>query len=280
MRCFNYSVVIPYRDKYDMLLKAVESVPDRVDIQIIIVDNSEKPLLQEDVPKKNHSEVVFTTSSPTKGAGCARNEGLKHVAGKFIVFLDADDYFTPTAFDSFDRYLEADFDIVYFDADSVRLIDGEKSNRHKNIHHYIMSYIKGGDENQLRYRFVNPIAKMIRTSLVKEYNLLFEEVKVSNDAMFSVKTGHYAKEVTASEDIVYMITEGEEGSSLTRARTADNMFIRYQVAVRRYRFITEVGPKDMRPRLGGFLKNALFNFGPKELFRYLKYARENRIGIF
>lgn len=280
MERFSYSIVIPYRDKYDMLIKAVDSIPDREDIQVIIIDNSVQPLPQEKIPVKEHATVVFTTSSPTKGAGCARNEGLRHVKGLFIVFLDADDYFTPTAFDSFGKYLDSDYDIIYFEADSIRLSDGSRSDRHGNMHQYIESYLKDGNENLLRYRFVNPVAKMIRASLVFENNILFEEVRVSNDAMFSVKTGHYARKVTASEDVVYMITEGEKGSSLTKTATAENMFTRFQVAVRRYRFITEVGPKDMRPRLSGFMKFALFHFGLKEFFRYWKYARENNVGLF
>lgn len=277
---YSYSIVIPYRDKYDMLVKAVASVPDRYGVQVIIVDNSVTPLPAEKVPVKEKAQVVFTTSSPTKGAGCARNVGLKHVEGRYIVFLDADDYFTPTAFNSFDKYLDSDYDIIYFDADSIRLTDGLQSDRHLGIHQYIESFLKDGNENQLRYRFVNPVCKMIRSSLVFDRKIQFEEVRVSNDAMFSVMTGHYAKTVTASPDVVYMITEGEKGSSLTKARTADNMFIRYQVAVRRYRFITENGPKEMRPELKGFLKYALFHFGPREFIRYIRYAREERVRVF
>lgn len=279
MEKFNYSVIIPYRDKYDMLVKAIASIPDREDVQIIIVDNSVTSLPAEKVPVKENAKVVFTTSSPTKGAGCARNVGLKYVEGRFIVFLDADDYFTPTAFNSFDKYLDSDYDIIYFDADSIRLTDGLQSDRHLGIHQYVESFLKDGNENQLRYRFVNPVCKMIRASLVFDRNIQFEEVRVSNDAMFSVMTGHFAKMVTASPDVVYMITEGEKGSSLTKTRTAENMFIRYQVAVRRYRFITENGPKEMRPELSGFLKYALFHFGPIAFFRYVSYARKNGVRV-
>jgi glycosyltransferase involved in cell wall biosynthesis len=277
---FSYSIVIPYRDTLDMLYKSVLSIPDRDDIQVIIIDNSAEPLPKEKVPSKKHASLIYTTSSSIKGAGCARNEGLRYAEGKFVVFLDADDYFTQDAFVSFDKYLETDYDIIYFDADSIRLNDGSQSNRHANIHRYISSFKKNRDDKQLRYRFVNPVAKMIRNSLIRDHNILFEEVTVSNDAMFSVKTGHYANKVTACEDVVYIITEGEKGSSLTRTRNVENMYTRYQVAVRRYRFITEVGQKDMRPRLSGYIKYALFHFGPKEFLRYLLYARKNHVSIW
>jgi glycosyltransferase involved in cell wall biosynthesis len=280
MANYNYSVVIPYRDKYDMLVKAVASIPDRDDVQIIIIDNSVSPLPNEKVPVKEKAKVLFTISSPTKGAGCARNVGLKHVEGRFIVFLDADDYFTPTAFISFDKYLDSNYDIIYFDADSIRLIDGAKSDRHLGIHQYIESFLKDGNENQLRYRFVNPIAKMIRTELVNEHCILFDEVKVSNDVMFSIYTGYYAKSVSASRDIVYVITEGEKGTTLTKSRNAENQFIRFQVTIKRFLFLTEVGKKEHRPRLLGAFRIALFNYGPKEFLRYVRYAKENNVNIF
>lgn len=274
---YNYSVIIPYRDTYNMLVKAIASIPDRRDIQIIIVDNSATPLSSNRMPTKVNAKVVSTTSSPTAGAGCARNVGLQKAKGRFLLFLDADDYYLPHAFASFDKYLESEYDIIFFDADSIRLTDGAKSDRHTKIHQYIESFIKDGDEKQLRYRFVNPVCKMIRASLVAGHNILFDEIRVSNDAMFSIMTGHYAKTVTASNDVVYMITEGEKGSSLTKVRTAENMYIRYQVAVRRYRFITENGPKEMKPRLIGYLRFALFHFGPRELFKYWNYARKNNV---
>lgn len=277
---YNYSVIIPYRDKYELLCKAVNSIPDRCDIQIIIVDNSLEPLPQEKIPQKHKAYVLFTTSSPTKGAGCARNTGLSFVKGKFVVFLDADDFFTVNAFTSFDKYLDQDYDIVFFEADSIHLTDGTPSTRHENIHGYIQKYLKTGDEGPLRYRYVNPVAKMIRREVITAHNIQFEETRVSNDAMFSVKTGHYAKKIMASNDVVYIITEGEKGASLTKSRSAENMYIRYQVAVRRYQFITSVGREDQRPELFGYARFALFHFGPKEFIRYWRYARQNNVSLF
>ena len=274
---YNYSVIIPYRDTFFLLQKAIESIPDRKDIQIIVVDNSKDVIGLSSLPTKKFSKVDYLTSDSSKGAGCARNVGLIHAEGRYLVFLDADDYFTPNAFCVFDKYLNQDFDIVYFDADSIHLKDGTPSSRHNNIHQYIQTFLNSGDEGILRYRFVNPIAKIVSLEMVKEHNIQFDEVRVSNDIMFSVLTGHHAKRVTASAEVVYMITEGESGTSLTKTFNKENQFIRFQVSVRRYKYITSVGQKKYRPRLAGALRIALMNFGPKELFRYIHYAYCNKV---
>lgn len=277
---YQYSVIIPYRDTLDLLYKAVASIPDRKDIQVIIVDNSVKPLADEQIPRKGQTKVVYTTSDPTMGAGRARNEGLKQVQGLWILFLDADDYFTDEAFGSFDKYLTSDYDIVYFDADSIRLTDGAQSDRHETIHQYIKGYLDKGDEGLLRYRFVNPISKMLKAEFVMGSDIKFDETRVSNDVWFSVQTGHAANKVTADPCKVYMITAGESGSSLTRKRTKENWFIRYQVSVRVNKFLKSVNKYQYHIRLLGFLNVALKEFGFKEYLHFLNYALKNRVGIF
>lgn len=277
---YNFSIIIPYRDTYEMLLKAVDSIPDQEDTQIIIVDNSAIPMSLENVPQKKNARIDFLTSSPTKGAGRARNVGLEHVEGRFVLFLDADDYFTPDAFSHFYEYLEKDYDIIYFRSDSINLKDGSPSRRHAVINQLIDEYRRTGDEGVLRYRFVNPIAKMIRAELITKNDIHFEEVRVSNDTWFSIMIGHYAKSITCADAMVYMITAGECGSSLTRTRTADNLFIRYQVAIRVNKFLKSVGKYKYHIRLSGFLRIVWKQFDHKELFRFIKYAYDNQAGIF
>lgn len=276
---YNYSIIIPYRDTLDLLYKAVASIPDRIDIQVIIVDNSVKPLVDEQIPRKEQANVVYITSDPTMGAGRARNEGLKKVLGQWVLFLDADDYFTDEAFEAFDKYLSTSFDIIFFDADSINLRDETRSDRHKDIHRYIQEFINTGNEDRLRYRFVNPISKMLKSEFVICSGIKFDETRVSNDVWFSVQTGHMAKTVTADPCKVYMITAGESGSSLTRKRTKENWFIRFQVSVRVNKFFKSVGKEQYRIRLLGFLNTAFKEFGLKEFFHFLIYAIKNKVSI-
>ena len=276
----NYSIIIPYRDTLELLKSAVASIPDRVDVQIIIVDNSLQPLASELIPQKQDAELLYTTSDPTMGAGRARNEGIRFVKGMWILFLDADDYFTPVAFDTFDKYLDSNYDIIYFDADSVRLIDGGLSTRNESIHQYIHDYLKSGNEDLLRYRFVNPISKMMKASFVINSAILFEEVKASNDMMFSIKTGHAAKLITADATPVYLITEGEKNTSLTRTHSKENQWARYQVYVRQYHFMESIGRKDLRFHLFPATMCAFTELGFGEGMRYLRYAWKERVNIF
>ena len=47
-------------------------------------------------------------------AGGARNEGIKIAKGKWVIFADADDYFEPNAFSSFDKFLTQNMTLYIF----------------------------------------------------------------------------------------------------------------------------------------------------------------------
>ena len=276
---YNYSIVVPYYDKYDLFLKAVESIPDRADIQIIIVDNARVSLSKKELPVKERSQIVYATSSPTRGAGCARNVGLHYVKGKYTLFLDADDYFTATAFDEFDRYLNQEYDIVFFKPTSLRLKTGTVSNRHISFAKHVDDYIINKNEAILRYRWFVPWSKLFLSQFILENKFTFEEIQVSNDLWFSLMSGHHAKRITADSSIVYVVTEGSIGESLVQTVTKENAIIRYQEAIKVNKFLKSVGRYEMRIRLLGALRIALVNFGLKEFFYYLRIALQNRINI-
>lgn len=275
-----HSIVIPYRDKYEMLLTAVNSIPDRADIQIIIIDNSVQPLDELKIPAKVKSVVNYLTSNPTKGAGHARNVGLLSVQGKYVHFLDADDYFTENAFDSFDKFVGQDYDIVFFRPTSIFLKTGEPSKRHLRHWRAVANYMETGNEELLRYRWEGPVCKMFRSSLIKDNNIKFDEIRVSNDAWFSLMAGHAAKKITAVEDVVYVITEGEAGQSLVKTRNPENQFLRYQVQIRINKFLKKNGHNNVRIRLLGAIRAAYKEFGFLEMCKYIKYALSQKVSIF
>lgn len=276
----NHSIIIPFRDKFELMNIAYESVPDRDDIQVILIYNGKEPFPPEMIPSKSKAETVFLQSDPTKGAGHARNVGLKSAKGKYVHFLDADDFFTPEAFLAFDKYLGSGCDVIYFKPTSIFLNNGKPSTRHQYYSNLVDEYNETSKEDRIRYRWEGPVCKMISLSFISEHNITFEEVRVSNDARFSLHVGHYAGKIAADPTTVYVITEAEAGQSLVKTRSAENMFIRYQVQIRNNHFLSEVGHFDQHVRLLGAIRVALIEFGVREFCKYIVYAAKNKAWIF
>jgi glycosyltransferase involved in cell wall biosynthesis len=255
-----YSVIIPHRNSPDLLKRAMASVPDRNDIQIIVVDNSQLKLDFNLLEKKKECNYIFAYSNKKKGAGHARNMGLKLATGNWLLFLDADDFFNPGAFNQFDKFSNSYFDIVYFSATSEYL--GTQFNSYRNGHYTKMVYEfinkkKDADDN-LRYWFTVPWAKLIKREIVQRNNIHFEEVPASNDLMFSVKCGFFANKVWAVNFPVYCVSINE--GSLTKTISVDNFRSRFCVAIRQYKFMTSINRPDLRFNLLALVLKS-FQFG-------------------
>jgi len=202
-----YSIIIPHKNSPTLLQRCLNSIPNNKDIQIIIVDdNSSSEIVDfEHFPGINEDNIKVIYTKDGKGAGYARNKGLEFAKGKWILFADADDYFTDDFYSIISGYSNSDSDIVFFSANSIYPETGEEAKRHYSINESVISCLNG-DETYLRFHRASPIAKMINRELIEKYNINFDEVIASNDTMFSLQTGYYAKKIIADRRIIYTIT--------------------------------------------------------------------------
>lgn len=205
MNHINYSIIIPHKNTPDLLNRCINSIPRRNDIQIIIIDdNSDSQIVDfNNFPGKNDKciEVYFTKEG--KGAGYARNIGLKHAKGKWLLFADADDYYSPKLIDTLDKHLTEDIDILYFNVFSN---DNDQYNRATAINTIYNSYFQFRDANIIKYNVWAPWNKIFSHKYVKTNNLYFDEIPVGNDAMFSLRASINTNRLKVINDKLYCIT--------------------------------------------------------------------------
>jgi len=118
---YKYSFIIPHRDIPQLLLRCLDSIPRREDVQIIVVDDVSSPEIVDkyfsDIEKDESVQLIKLEKS--NGAGYARNVGLAQAHGEWIVFADADDFFEEGLLDKLDGHSSDAADIIYFRAKSV-----------------------------------------------------------------------------------------------------------------------------------------------------------------
>ena len=114
-----YSVIIPHHDTPDLLQRCLESIPRREDLEIIIVDDNSN-LSKEDFDTfpglgEKNVEVIF--SKEGRGAGYVRNLGVEKSSGDWLIFADADDFFTSNMAFVLDKYKNNHtLDLVFFNS--------------------------------------------------------------------------------------------------------------------------------------------------------------------
>lgn len=265
---YNYSVIIPHYNSLDSLPRLLNSIPERKDIEVIVVDNSPQRILVSDVNSTRSFKLLYSSNS--RFAGGARNEGIKVAKGNWLIFADADDFFTPEAFDVFASYSESVYDLIYFKVKSVYDDTLLPANRNEMYCKVIDNYNLGvADELTTRLSYLVPWGKMVRRELVLANDIWFDEVIASNDVMFSTKVGFNAHNFTVNNRFVYVVTT--RAGSLINRRDFDVIKSRYLVAIRRNLYLREHGLKDKQGSIMLFLYSAL-QFGLIPFIRFCSLA--------
>ena len=222
----NYSIIIPHKNTPDLLRKCLDSIPHRDDVQIIVVDdNSDEDKVDfEYFPGLNEERTEVYLTKEGKGAGYARNVGLQHAIGKWVVFADADDYFLPIIEQSMNTYQNSNADVIYFKRDRLEL---DNTISYAVTNEYIDYARRTGDYSRIKFWMTVPVAKFIRLIFIHEYNINFEEIGVE------------AKKIELSNDCIYRVVT--RNGSLRRKNTLESNIVRLLADCRSFNLLKERG---------------------------------------
>ena len=89
-----FSVVIPTYNRADFLPKAIESVLAQTfaDWELIIVDDGSTDNTKDVVSQYSDSRITYIYQENAERSA-ARNNGIAHSVGEYVLFLDSDDYY-------------------------------------------------------------------------------------------------------------------------------------------------------------------------------------------
>lgn len=267
----DFSIIVPiWRGAIKFLPKLIDSIPNIKGIEIIIVDNSEEPIKRGEIDCDR--EIVLLHSEPERHAGGSRNDGLKIAKGKWILFADADDYYTDCAFDKFYSCLNSTADIIYTKPVGIYEDTGEYSDRGEFYANLVCGYINGKiDEKLLRFEHHVPWCKMIKHSFIDRYKLKFDEIRAGNDRYFSLVSGYYAKEIKAINEITYIVTVNK--GSLTQHYDYDVIKSRLYAKLHCNKFLKEHGLFDFQSSIMYYLYESR-KFGFLKVWELLKMIIE------
>jgi glycosyltransferase involved in cell wall biosynthesis len=110
------SIIIGTYERYDFVLRAIESALNQTynNIEVIVVDDCSK----DDRYKllEDRKDIIYLkTEKNSSLPAIPRNIGIMKSSGKWISFLDDDDYFTPSKIEEQMKYSES-YDFICSDA--------------------------------------------------------------------------------------------------------------------------------------------------------------------
>ena len=247
-KMFNYSIIIPHKNIPSLLRRCLDSIPERNDLEIIVVDdNSDEETIKDlQAIHRNNLQIIYTKEG--KGAGYARNIGLEQANSAWVIFADADDIFEPD-FDTILNLLVSDkkSDIVNFDVTSRNSESNEANNEIEKIHYHCTDgkYLK----DPMSFKFINlvPWGKAIRRDFVLQHHLQFEEIKHGNDLYFASLCDFYCQRRRIIPIVGYCWMYREE--SLWRNKNLEWAESRYHVLIKTGKMMKKLGEIEYGQRL-------------------------------
>lgn len=229
MRSPTVSVILPCYNTENFLRQCLDSIINQTlrDIEIICVnDGSTDSTLDILHQYRAADDRIIILEQANAGAGAARNNGLRHAQGKYLSFLDADDFFEldmlEKAAEAAEKY-EADY-IVFnsnqYHQDKDVFVEVPWAIRLCDIPPYMPFTYRQLTDN-IFLSFVGwAWDKLYRRSFVLKHDLWFQEQRTSNDMLFVFSALVCAKRIAVVNEVLAHQRRGNsESLSVTRERS-------------------------------------------------------------
>lgn len=124
-----FSIIIPVYNVEQYIKKCLDSVINQTykNYEVIVVNDGTKDNSMDIV--KNYDVKIINQKNA--GLSAARNTGVKHASGEYIVFLDSDDYIEKDLLDKLNKSSKNKPDIIRYQIQEVK--DNEVINKYEEI---------------------------------------------------------------------------------------------------------------------------------------------------
>lgn len=220
------SVIVPVYNVENYLDQCLTSIVNQTlkEIEIICVNDSSTDGSLDILNKyaKQDARIQIVTQE-NAGAGAARNRGMTMATGKYLAFLDADDFFEADLLEKQYQMAETDkADFVVCKSDQYHTEKKEYVQtswvvREKELPPYHPFSYRQMTDNVFKVFVGWAWDKLYRRSFIEKYCLKFQEQRTSNDMLFVFSAVVLAKKISiVSEVLIHQRRDAKDSLSKTR----------------------------------------------------------------
>ena len=213
------SIVMPFFNNQDTVLQAVQSVErcGYKNYEIVLVNDGSPVPMPEQL--KTRKKVRYFEKE-NGGLSSARNFGMDHAEGKYVIFLDSDDVFYPGGLGKLVRYAERN---------ELEMVCGKTKRQHINQDRsevwypslYTRNYINTKQKRHLIVDDTIATAKLFKLASLKEMGVRFKD-GLYEDVLFTGELYARFEEIGVISGLVQKWLIYGEGQSITTRLTLEN----------------------------------------------------------
>ncbi len=228
---YKLSVIIPVYNVESYLRECLDSVISQSlnNIEIICIDDGSTDnsllILEEYAAKDNRIKII---SKENGGQASARNLGIKEARGRYIAFVDSDDFIKHDMFEKlYSRAIRNNLDLVMC---KIALYDNDDGSINENAWYYKLGVFDGfgkeifNHEDTLDFTCeisVTPYNKIYKKSLLWDNDILFPEGLIFEDEKFFYDVYLRAKRISLVDEFLYYYRVNRKGSTVDISKEND-----------------------------------------------------------
>jgi glycosyltransferase involved in cell wall biosynthesis len=183
------SIVIPIhntasQDRSEMISDLLDTIPDRSDIEIILVDD--RSTLPYQIRYAHRKTVVREVQNDrgSQFAGTARNVGCRVALGEYIIYSDSDDLFHRDELNNILGKLKSSKnDVILFKTETF----GDGPDRHININSASDRVKDKSEPLEALAWYGSPVGLCIKKDFLSGNDIKFPQMKTSEDRVFAAR---------------------------------------------------------------------------------------------
>ena len=278
------TIVIPIYNVEKYIADCLSTVIDQTynNLEILCIDDgSEDDSVKIVSEYKKADDRIVILHKENGGLSSARNFGIEHASGKYIVFLDSDDYYEQNAVKRMVEAAESNCaDLVHFNArpfyETSEMYSSFKqyASYYRRKESYYGFYEKGGLFTRLMENDdfkTSAWLNFARTDFIRDKGITFYEGIIHEDNLFSPLVLLTADRCVCLDEVFY-VRRIREDSIITKGRSSDNVVGLFTCAAELARFKQLSEPGSCQ---GEALKKRINELFEESLTLYDKLKQEH-----
>lgn len=215
------SVIVPIYNVEGYLTECLYSIANQTytDIEVLCIDDCtmDNSIAIVNQFRKADKRFKLIVHDKNRGLGGARNTGIRHAQGEYLLFVDSDDAIAPNMIER----LVSDIQDNHSDVSICGVLgffpDGTRvKNSAFHYHKYMPSFCQSLGTEQERLILTNmwPSAwnKLFKTAIVREFNCTFPEKILYEDHSFYYSYFSHVHKFSYINDALYYYRQNRPGS--------------------------------------------------------------------
>lgn len=235
MNKIKLSIIIPVYNIEKYIEKCIKSIINQIDsnIELLFIDDGSPDNSNEIINEYINNDNIKLISKKNGGVSSARNLGIRCSRGKYILFIDGDDFVSDNYVKTITESLcEFNGELICFDYYITNDYTSKVANLYKNEiinvpdHAGFRWYLNKDNDEKIKQFCLN---KVYLSSIIKENNIKFPEGQtVGEDFIFNLEYLEHVKMIKIIDSCLYHYYQRSSSVMRTYNKRYTNDIISYK----------------------------------------------------